>query len=241
MRNVWIGALTAALWLCCPAFAGVDFETIDDFALGVEDYELAGDHGGTFSSGGATFAGYHHVDPPWDWWGGYAVSNRTAVGADDPLKQYTSAPGTDHTIGAGGAYAIAYEDWESPIGCRLDFAQPTDVEGMWITNVAWTAEWIPDNYGPDDFYRLWVTAYDDNLDVIGMRNVELTDNTDWTWYTMGWQGVSTIGITMQSSNDWTPKYVCIDDINVPEPATAVLLAGGFLAAGLRRRRGARRI
>ena len=241
MRNAWIAAVTTAAIAACPALGqvGIDFETLDGVALPAEGVLLAGDYDGALTAlPGATVHGYHHGDPPNDWWGGYGVSNRTAVAGDDVFSQYTTATGTDHTIGAGGTYAIGYDDWEDPLGCRLAFAQPTDVAGMWLTHIAWTPEWIADNYGPGDYYHLHLTAYDENADEIGQRVVDMTANTDWTWYSTGWQGVSTIGVTMASSNVNTPTYFAMDDINLPEPGTIALLAlGGLMLAG--RRRGTR--
>jgi len=239
-----IGAVAIALWLACPAVGQVqvDFETMAEFptGLGVEARERAGDHGGALTAAGTAFHGYHHVDGQWDWWGGYSVSNRTVVAGGDFLKEYTCVPGTDHTVGAGGTYAIGYDDWESGYGCLVDFPQPTRLDGAWFTQVVYTAEWIVGNYGPADYYKLRITAYDDGMEEIAHRDLDLTAATDWVWCGMGWDDVSSLGVTMNTSDSWTPTYFALDDINVPEPSAAVLLGlGGLLALPVRRRRAGR--
>jgi len=206
----------------------IDFETIDEFTLDTENYELAGDHGGCYTSDNSLFFGYHYTDP-WDYWGGFAASNRAIIGPDDTWHQYTSAPGTDHTTGAGGTYAIGYNDYETGVGCLINFTEIQDVKGAWFTNVAWTAEYIADNYLPGDYYHLRITAYDEFMEEIGNRTVNLTAVEDWQFYNTNFEDAYALGITMESSDDWTPYYFCIDDItSVSEPSIIALLTAGFL-------------
>jgi hypothetical protein len=232
-----------------PARAGgpdITFESIQEFILGDEGYGYAGDvAGGRFTAGAAgaagcgCFYGYHYSDP-WDYWGGWVASNRTVVGADDWLHQFTAAPGADHTIGPGGTYAIGYNDWESPIGCKLELApgfRGGAVRGAWFANVVWTVEYMNDNYGPDDYYRLNVTGYDGDMDPTGSAVVDLTGVSDWRWCDLDLTNVSVLGVRLSTSDDWTPMYFCVDDVVLPEPATAALLAVGALPV---LRRGARR-
>jgi hypothetical protein len=236
MRKLLIPFALAMLVTAGASALAIDFETIDEFVLGAEDYELAGDYSGCYGSGNGQFSGYHYTDP-WDYWGGFAASNRTVVGEDDSLHQYTSVPGTDHTIGGGGTYGIGYNDYETGIGCLITFEQAQDVRGAWFTNVVWTAEYMAAHYAEDNYYRLTVTAYDSDLDEIGSRQIDLTGVTEWKLLAMNFEAVHAIGITMDSDDDWTPYYFCIDDISsVPEPSTiALTMAGVLTAVGLRRR------
>jgi len=202
----------------------IDFEGINEFTLAAEDYGLAGDHGGYYTSGNGLFFGYHETTP-YDYWGGFAASNRTVIGGDDTFHQYTSMPGTDHTVGAGGTYAIGYDDWATGVGSLINFAEIQDVKGAWFTNLAWTYEYMDEYYDEDDFYRLVVTAFDENMESIGSRSINLTGVTDWQHYNMNFEDVYALGITMSTSDDWTPYYFCMDDIStVPEPSVIVLTA-----------------
>ncbi len=237
MKKMLIVFAVAKLLSVDASASTIDFETIEQFILGVEDYELAGDYTGYYTSGSGRFSGYHYTDP-WDYWGGFAASNRTIITGDDWLHQYTSAPGADHTIGPGGTYAIGYNDYETGLGCLINFEEVQDVKGAWFTNVAWTAEYMADNYTDENYYKLTVTAYDLNLDEIGSRKIDLTNVTEWKLFKMNFEAVHAIGITMESDDDWTPYYFCIDDISsVPEPSTIALMISGLLIiAGPRRKR-----
>lgn len=179
-----------------------------------------------FTSGKGLLFGYHYVDPPYEWWGGYGVSNRTVVAPDDQWHEYTCAAGGDHTLGAGGAYGIGYSDWESGLGSLINFTETVDLEGAWFSNVVWTTEYMADNYDSDDYYHLNVTAYDNALETLGTTTVDLTNVSDWQWFDLDYENVYALGITMSSSDDFTPYYFCIDDIVVPEPATICLFFGG---------------
>ena len=161
-----------------------------------------------------------------DYWGGFAVSNRTTIGADDLYHQFTSVTGTDNTIGEGGTYAIGYEDWESGMGCVISFTEVQDVGTAALVNVAWTAEYIDEYYEEEDYFHVVITAYDDSLNTIGSKTIDMTDATEWETYTLGFSDVSALGITMETSDDWTPLYFCIDDISstmVPEPSAGLAL------------------
>lgn len=217
-------------FICASATATlIDFETDNSFVLGVEDFVYAGDLGGTLTSGNAVLKGYHYTNP-WDYWGGFVVSNRTQIGAGDIFHQFTSAPGTDHTIGSGGTYAIGYEDWESGYGCLITFTNNQNVDGAWFTNNKWTSEYIAQYYDAEDYYRLIVTAYDAAMQSLDSNTIDMTNADDWFYASLNFQNAHALGFRMESSDAWTPFYFCIDDItaSVPEPSVLLTAFFGFL-------------
>jgi len=246
-------ALSFLIWGVSIAKAVViDFENFNEFTLGSEDYEYAGDYNYTEFDAGYGATGRHGyittVDntatlwgstvASWNYWEGFAVSNRTVVGADDTLHQYTSYPGTDHTEGAGGTYAIGYLGWYYPTEIRFNGVY--NVSGAYFTNNDWTyhyfigdATWglSPGGYGTDDYYHVLVYGILPDESLTDPVTVDLTWVSDWTWYDLNLNGVIGLKFDWESSDSFTPAYFCMDDMNaapVPEPMTLILLGGGLL-------------
>ena len=64
MSKTSVITITILLLLKAGAFGAViDFESDNSFTLSSEEFIYAGDVGGFFSSGNATFSGYHYTDP----------------------------------------------------------------------------------------------------------------------------------------------------------------------------------
>ena len=227
-KQIVVGLLASFISMGASATL-MDFDTSNSFSLNAEDFIYAGDQGGTFISGNASFSGYHYTNP-WDYWGGFIASNRTQTAADDTYHQFTSASGTDHTIGSGGTYAIGFDDWESGYGCLITFNEIQNVEGAWLINNKWTSEYIEQNYGAEDYYQLIVTAYDSAMQGIDNSVIDMTNANDWSYATLNFENTHALGFKMKSSDAWTPFYFCIDDISaqIPEPSVIAPILFGFL-------------
>jgi len=229
MKKLTLIALLALFTGASASAALIDFETDNSFSLGIEDFVYAGDEGGTLTSGNGVFHGFHYTNP-WDFWGGFVVSNRTITAPNDIYHEFTSAPGTDQTIGPGGSYAIGYDIWDSAVGALITFEESRSVAGAWFTNNKWTAEYIEQYYGADDYYRLIVTAYDLAMQSTGSVIIDMTNKNNWSYSALNFENAYALGFKMESSDAWTPFYFSIDDISVqvPEPTLFASMIFGFL-------------
>ena len=249
MKKLFFSLILVAVLMAVPAVqaasdGNIEFFPVQEFTLGAESYDLAGNVGGFYtadyiqgtsdSQAEALFYGFHTIDPPYDYWAGYGVSNRTVVAASDTLHQYTVIGGVDHTPTANNNYAIAYDDWSTGIGAMYELLNGSEglghhLEGAWYNNMTWTYEYMDDNYNSDDYYRLTVTGYDENFVSVGSTLVDLTMVSDWIYAEFDWDDVSYVGTTMLSSDSWTPNYFCMDDVSaVPVPAAVWLIGSAML-------------
>ena len=102
--------------------------TFDDLPLAPDSYWNGADKSGGFVSGGASFENF--CEPEWNYWEGFAYSNRTDPNARGYEAQYNAISGS----GQGGSanYGVVYVGWESLP--KLTFAHPQSFSGLYVTN-----------------------------------------------------------------------------------------------------------
>lgn len=200
-----------------------------------EDYDM-----GYFRSGDFQFSNFYMAEyGSWAW---YAYSSITANDGSTWADQFQSAPGGGHDSATFGvAYVDAY--W-GPSNVVVDGPEEgTELEGMWVTNSAWTlysilnGDGISGPFEKGDYLKVMVTGYDSEENPTGTAEFYLADyrseneSEHYALNTWKWMDLSDAGklqyfrITMEStkSNDWgptTPMYVCIDDVNTSETYTS---------------------
>ena len=175
-----------------------------------------------------------------DYFADYVVSNCTATDGTSYDKPYQSTAGGAKN---GNNYAVFYLDAYNPVDGAIYLATPSRVTGFWACNTTYVAYGIKnwdgmssDNkpFGQGDYFKLIITGYDINGEVVGTVEQMLIDCTDanewhyikdWRWVDLTSLGndVMYVKFTFDGTkqNDWgitTPTYVCIDDFGGDAPA-----------------------
>lgn len=255
MKKLILCALGAAAMAPCASAAGVGESndatekvapaTFEDLGLAPdsywrgdvddEDYDY-----GSFRSGDFEFPNFYMSD--YDTWAWYAYSSVTANNGTSFLDQFQSAPGGGHN---SATFGLAYVDaYMGPSQVWVYGPEEgTTLEGMWVTNGAWTRYCVlnGDGYsGPfekGDYLKVIVTGYDFDDNVTGTAEYYLADyrsedpDDHYALDTWEWMDLSAAGklqyfeISMETTkvNEWgatTPMYVCIDDLNTPKDVSS---------------------
>jgi hypothetical protein len=230
--------------------------TFENPTLEPDSYWNGSDGSGGFASGGAFFKNSYNVE--WEFWDGFAYSNRTNVHAAGMDGQYNAITGIGQ--GKSATYGVAFVGWEEPPAITLSTAQI--LQGLYVTNGNFAYYAMLDGSSPakkfggetgddPDWFKLSITGKDAAGATTGTVDFYLADfrfaDKEQDYIVNTWQfvdltplgEVKTLLFALDSSDTGlfginTPGYFCVDTV-VPEPATALLLGLGALCAIWRRR------
>ena len=215
--------------------------TFDDLALLPQSFWNGADGSGGFVSGAVHFNNHYNAD--WQYWEGFAYSNRADPNLTGLQAQYNAIPGG----GQGGSpqYGVGFVGWETVPTLTLDTLQV--LSGLYVTNNSYTyydllrsSAFSKKFGGPTgndpDWLKLTITGLDGAGQVTGsvdfyLADFRFTDNTkdyilrSWAFVNLASLGeVKTLQFRLDSSDKGplglnTPTYFCIDTI-VPQPPLA---------------------
>jgi len=208
--------------------------TFEDMTLAPESSWSGDDGSGGFSSGRVSLGNFY--DPEWEYWEGFACSNRTDANAIGYPAQYNAIPG----CGQGGTsnYAVAFVGWQ--IVPTLAFDRPQVFAGLYVTNNCYAFYEMRDGSpftkkfgGPTgddpDWFKLTITGLDPNDQPTGqvefyLADFRFEDNSrdyildSWAFVDLASLGeVQSLRFTLSSSDNSdfgmnTPAYFCLDTI-----------------------------
>jgi hypothetical protein len=196
--------------------------------------------------------------------GGWAVSNQRDQTTPGVASSYAAFVAS--TEGGGwnsSQFAVANNQHRGE--ARIEFAQPSRINGMYVTNVTYTYRAVVDGndgagfvkgpFAEGDWLRLDAVGLDEQGSETGRSTIYLADYRDgqslaldeWTWFDLAPLGerVAAIEFEMSSTDTGpfgmnTPAYFAVDDLTfhaVPEPASAAGAVGAALTLiALRMRR-----
>jgi hypothetical protein len=246
----------SAVVLALAGAAQAAIATFEDLTLPPESYWNGADGTGGFHSIGAFFK--NNFDAQWNFWDGFAYSNRTDTETPGVEGQYNAITGSGHNHSP--PYGVAYVGWtELP---TMTLGTPRQLDGLYVTNNNYTYYALRDGSqfskkfggatGADgDWFRLTITGQDAAGEPTGKVEFYLADfrplEDTQDYIVKSWEFVdlTSLGVVKSlqfalDSSDMgdygmkTPGYFALDTV-VPEPATLLLLGCGALCAGCRRR------
>jgi hypothetical protein len=197
-------------------------------------------------------------------WAGFTYSDVNDTTTSGSGNQYAVfGDGLDYSD--SGVYAIGYVDSYHGFNPRITFASPSEVTRLLVNNTTYAAldmqngSAFSKEFTTNDWFKLTIEGFDAGGSSLGTVDHLLADytgyadgddknqymDTDWTEVNLSGLGsnVSALEFTLTSSDTgtWgmnTPAYFAVDQVEtVPEPASALLLLGGFSAVFWLRRHG----
>ena len=190
-------------------------EKVDNF--GAEAYEC------TYTENGASFVATY--TPSWASWSGFAISSRTETGFKDITPdQFNNITGKAHS---GNNFCVVYPYFETIV---VNDGKPAFVNGFWFTNEAWAVDAIvngdgmtPGSFDKTDWFKCTVTGKKQSGGTVTV-DIDLAKDGDYVkeWKycdlsSMGKVVELSFSFTSSRANDWgptTPKYICIDDLEI---------------------------
>ena len=190
-------------------------EKVDNF--GYDAYEC------TYTENGASFVATY--TPSWASWSGFAISSRTETGFKDITPdQFNNITGKAHS---GNNFCVIYPYFETIV---VNDGKPAFVNGFWFTNEAWAVDAIvngdgmtPGSFDKTDWFKCTVTGKKQSGGTVTV-DIDLAKDGDYVkeWKycdlsSMGKVVELSFSFTSSRANDWgptTPKYMCIDDLEI---------------------------
>lgn len=225
--------LMALLFSSCKKKSVTDSVTFEDLTLGSSGYWNGSDLSGGFTSGNIRFV--NHYNTEFSSWRGFAYSNITDTATKDYTNQYSCiAKGGANLSGKYGLFYYA------GVADTLFFTTPEKITEISFCNSVYAYNTM--KYGNQfskkfggatgndkDWFKLTITAINENGNVIGTGELFLADFTSndnsqdyianiWSSVDLSFFGyVSALKFELSSSDTGqfgmnTPAYVCIDDI-----------------------------
>ena len=213
--------------------------TFDDLTLPPESAWNGSDGSGGFTSGNARFE--NHYDADWDFWDGFAYSNRTDPNLGGLEAQYNAIPGS----GQGGSanYGVVFVGWDTLP--TLTLATPQVLSGLYVTNdcyayydmllgSAFSKRFGGPTGNDADWFKLTITGLDAAGQTTGtvdfyLADFRFDDNAldcvldSWAFVNLSSLGeVKTLQFQLDSSDKGplglnTPTYFCMDTLVPPSP------------------------
>ena len=208
--------------------------TFEDLTLVPESHWNGSDGSGGYPSGNAFFTNDYNAD--WEFWAGFAYSNRTDAANIGTEGQYTAIAGS----GQGGSanYAVAFVGWEAPP--TVEFAEPQGIGGLYVTNgnyayydmlqgSPFSKKFGGETGDEEDWFKLTITGLDADGEVTGAVEFYLADFRaadssgdyildKWAFIDLASLGIVTsLQFSLDSSDQGafgmnTPAYFCLDTI-----------------------------
>lgn len=257
LLTVLLGALATA-----AGAQVVDFEDVGaNLPIDGMDYYNGADGAGGFTSGGATFSNtFTDFGGGFTGWEGWAYSQMTDTTTPGFGNQYSAFTGSG--VGGSETYGVGFPGGTGAGGITvITFEGERTLSGGYFTNTTYAALSMRDGDGfakkfggasgdDPDWLLLTVLGYDAADALTGSVEIYLADYRfadnsldyildEWLWVDLtGLEGVQSLDFVLSGSDvgDFglnTPAYFALDDlVIIPEPATALLCAGGLIALAL---------
>jgi hypothetical protein len=227
------------LVLLLTATANAALATFDDLTLPTQSYWNGSDGSGGFTSGDVHFENHYNAD--WDFWDGFAYSNRSDPNLAGLQGQYSAIPGCGQSGSAN--YGIVFVGWETLP--TLTLATPQVLSGLYVTNdsyayydmlhgSAFSKKFGGPSGNDQDWFKLTIIGLDAAGQVTGsvdfyLADLRFADNAkdyilrSWAFVNLASLGeVKTLQFNLDSSDKGafglnTPTYLCIDTIIPQSP------------------------
>jgi len=229
-------SLVIVLGVGCVVSASV--VNFDDLSLSSESYWNGSDSSGGFTSGSASFNNYYDdtYGAYWESWSYSNVTDNTTVGLTNQFSAITGS------AMSGTNYGVAYVGFCGIPTMTLDTASV--VSGMYVTNATYTyyamlnGIYQATKFDDTDWFLLTITGISESGEETGTVEFYLAQNgtivSTWEYVDLTSLGVvSSLTFSLSSSDNgtWgmnTPAYFAVDNLVIPEPASMMLLAMGYL-------------
>lgn len=189
---------------------------------------------GSFQSGYASFSNYFSDEWGMDYWDGFAYTNTTNLSPAD-YTNYTAYVPSPGGVNKSQNYAIAY-DGSAFMGPghvpSVVFQNDTTLTGAYLANSVYAFDYFENEYETGDYFMLSIkpTAIGGKPqnDSICFYLADFRDSSNpyildrWTWCDLSSLGkVSGLEFKIYTSDNFSPAYFCLDNLNGTPPALRV--------------------